>query len=59
MSKWELVLKKESGDIVIEYFNSRKEAEEQVKYRNTLCKHLGQTPDIPYTVRKSILTNKK
>ena len=59
MSNWDLVLKKDSGDIIIEYFNSKKEAEEQVKYRNTLCRHLGHTPDIPYIVRKNILTNKK
>ena len=54
MSKWNLILKKEIGEIVVGSFNSRKEAEEQVEYRNTLCRHLGYDPDIPYEIIKSI-----
>jgi len=58
MSEWNLVLKKEIGDIVVGSYNSRKEAEEQIEYRNTLCRHLGYDPDIPYKVVKSISTKK-
>lgn len=57
--RWEMVLKKEQGDIIIESFNSRKEAEEEIEYRNTLCRHMGYTPDVTYIVRKSISRNKK
>jgi hypothetical protein len=56
---WELVLKKESGDIIIDYFYTKKEAEEEVKYRNILCQHLGYTPDLPHIVRKSFSKNKR
>ena len=58
MSEWNLVLKKEIGDIVVGSYNSRKEAEEQIEYRNTLCRHLGYDPDIPYKIVKSISTKK-
>tara|TARA_R100000687_G_C6303550_1_gene97078 strand:+ start:320 stop:511 length:192 start_codon:yes stop_codon:yes gene_type:complete len=57
--RWEVVLKKEQGDIIIDYFNNRKEAEEEIEYRNTLCRHMGYTPDVTYIVRKSISRNKK
>jgi len=59
MSKWELVLKKEHGNVIIDYFNNKEEAKEELKYRATLCKHMGYTPDIPYFIRKSISRNKK
>tara|TARA_R110002020_G_scaffold224136_1_gene433559 strand:- start:2918 stop:3100 length:183 start_codon:yes stop_codon:yes gene_type:complete len=57
--KWELVLKKEHGDVIIDYFNNKEEAQEELKYRDTLCRHMGYTPDIPYVIRKSISRNKK
>ena len=53
MSEWNLVLKKEIGDIVVGSYNSKKEAEEQIKYRNTLCRHLGYEPDVPYRIVKN------
>jgi len=56
---WELVLRKEAGDIIIDYFYTKKEAEEEVSYRNTLCQHMGYTPDVPYVVRKSFSKNKR
>jgi hypothetical protein len=58
MSEWNLVLKKEMGEIIVGSYNSKKEAEEQIKYRNTLCRHLGYAPDVPYEVVKSISTKK-
>jgi|TARA_R100000093_G_C1886322_1_gene55611 hypothetical protein len=59
MSKWELILKKSQGNIIIDYFNNKEEAEEELEYRETLCRHMGYSPDIPYSIRKSISKNKK
>ena len=59
MSKWELILKKSHGNIIVDYFNNKEEAEEELEYRETLCRHMGYSPDIPYSIRKSISKNKK
>jgi len=58
MSEWKLVLKKEMGEITVGSYNSKKEAEEQIKYRNTLCRHLGYEPDVPYRIVKNTSTKK-
>ena len=53
MSKWEIVFMKDSGEVVLDFFNSKKEAEQEVEYRYYLCKHLGYTPDQVYKVRRA------
>ena len=35
------------------YGKTKREAEEQVEYRYTLCRHLGYDPDLTYRIRKS------
>ena len=52
MSRWRLVLEKEMGQIALETFKTKKEAEEAVEYRNTLTRHLGYDPDIKYEIIK-------
>jgi len=51
--KWNVVLKKELGDVIVESFPTKKEAQEEIKYRNTLCRHMGYTPDVTYTLEKT------
>jgi len=51
--RWELVLMKEIGDIVEESYDTRKQAEKEVEYRNSLCRHLGYEPDLLYKIRKT------
>ena len=45
-NKWELILPKELGDVVIEVYSSEKLAEEERDNRNRLCIAMGYTPDI-------------
>jgi len=51
-AKWNVILEKEKGDVVIDSFDNKKEAEEEIQYRYTLCRHLGYTPDISYKLQK-------
>ena len=51
-NKWELVLEKEIGDVIIETFNSEKLAEEERDNRNRLCIAMGYTPDVKYIIRQ-------
>ena len=51
-NKWELVLEKEIGNIIIETFSSEKLAEEEKDNRNRLCIAMGYTPDVKYIIRK-------
>ena len=46
MSKWKLVLNKELGKVDLETFNTKKQAEEFIKYRTHLTRHLGYEPDL-------------
>lgn len=50
MSRWRLVLEKEMGQITLDTFNTKKEAEEAVEYRNTLTRHMGYDPDLKYGI---------
>jgi hypothetical protein len=52
MSRWRLVLNKDIGLVDLETFNTRKQAEEAIEYRNTLTRHLGYDPDIKYEIIK-------
>ena len=45
MSKWKLILNKELGKVDLETFNTKKQAEEAIKYRTHLTRHLGYEPD--------------
>mgnify|MGYP003644013253 FL=1 len=50
MSKWKLVLNKEIGLVDLETFNTKKQAEEAIKYRTSLTRHLGYEPDLTYEI---------
>ena len=50
MSKWKLVLNKEIGLVDLETFNTKKQAEEAIKYRTSLTSHLGYEPDLTYEI---------
>ena len=52
MSRWKVILKKDSGNITIDYFNSKREADKEVEYRYNLCRHLGYSADLLYEVVK-------
>jgi len=51
-NKWKLVLVKDSGNIIVDSFNSKELAEEELKYRNSLSIAMGYAPDVPYQIRK-------
>ncbi len=50
MSKWKLVLNKELGLVDLETFNTKKQAEEAIKYRTNLTRHLRYEPDLTYEI---------
>ena len=50
---WKLVLKKEFGNVVVENFRTKKEAEEELQNRTNLTKHLtGQSTRGVYEIQK-------
>ena len=51
-NSWELILLKEKNNIVVDSFATKEDAEEELKYRNSLCVALGYTPDTPYKIQK-------
>jgi|TARA_R110002124_G_scaffold200708_1_gene367324 hypothetical protein len=51
-NKWELILPKELGDVVIEVYSNEKLAEEERDNRNRLCIAMGYTPDVKYIIRQ-------
>ncbi len=51
-NRWELVLIKEMGEVVIESYKNKNEAEEEIGYRNNLCRHMGYEPDLLYAIRE-------
>ena len=52
MSRWELILIKEMGDIVIDTYPTKRQAEKEIEYRNSLCRHMGYEPDLTYKLRE-------
>ncbi len=52
MSKWELYLTKNTGDVVVGVFPNKKEAKEESKYRQDLIKVFDKEFEIGYNVRK-------
>jgi hypothetical protein len=50
-AKWNVVFQKESGDVIVGSFTNKKEAQEEIEYRYTLCRHLGYSPNITVTCR--------
>ena len=50
--KWQLVLEKDVGSIVVETFPTKDIAQEELRYRNSLTRAMGYTPDINYSIRK-------
>ena len=52
MSRWRLVLNKDIGLVDLETFNTRKQAEEAIEYRNTLTRQLGYYTDIKNEIIK-------
>jgi twinkle protein len=51
-NKWALVLKENVGDVIVEKFNSKQIAEEELEYRNSLTIAMGYSPDVKYTIKK-------
>jgi hypothetical protein len=52
MSKWRVVLKKKPSNIILEEFETRKEAEEEVAWRLQLARHLQSTSQNPYEIQR-------
>ena len=50
---WGLYLKKDTGDIKVDSFKNKDQAEEELKYRNSLCIAMGYTPEFMYVIKKS------
>jgi|TARA_R100001163_G_C5055276_1_gene191758 hypothetical protein len=51
-NKWALVLKENVGDVIVEKFNSKQIAEEELEYRNSLTVAMGYSPDVKYIIKK-------
>ena len=49
--KWQLVLRKEHGDVAIQNFQTRREAQEEIKNRREVTLHLGRNPEEIYYVK--------
>ena len=52
-AKWQLLLRKDSGDVVIQNFQTRREAEEEIENRRSLIVHLGINPEEIYHVKRA------
>ena len=52
MGRWKVVLEKDLGEVVVDYFDSKREAQSEVKNRYLLCKTLGYEPDLLYKIVK-------
>ena len=50
---WGLYLKKDTGDVKVDSFKNKQQAEEELKYRNSLCIAMGYTPEFMYVIKKS------
>ena len=49
---WDLILKKEFGNVVVQSFQTKKEAEEEIQSRTNLTKHLGSECFELYTIKR-------
>jgi hypothetical protein len=52
MPRWELILIKEMGNIVVDTYPTKRQAEKEIEYRNSLCRHMGYEPDLTYKLRE-------
>jgi|TARA_R110000824_G_scaffold64994_1_gene169644 hypothetical protein len=52
MPRWELILIKELGNIVVDTFKTKQQADKEIEYRNSLCRHMGYEPDLTYKLRE-------
>ena len=52
MPRWELILIKEMGNIVVDTYPTKRQAEKAMKDRDTLCRHMGYEPDLTYKLRE-------
>jgi len=51
--EWQLVLRKEYGDVVIKNFPTRREAQEEIENRSSVTLHLGNKPEEIYYVKRA------
>ena len=51
-AEWQLVLRKEYGDVVIKNFPTRREAQEEIENRRSVTLHLGTKPEEIYYVKR-------
>ena len=49
---WNLMLRKDFGDVVIKRFKTRREAEEEIRNRERLTQHLGASSDKIYSIKR-------
>jgi|TARA_R100001530_G_scaffold970_1_gene1707 hypothetical protein len=52
MIKWGVFLKKKRKDIIIDVFETKKEAVDELKNRKELCRMLDVNPSTAYKIRK-------
>ena len=52
-AEWQLVLRKEYGDVVIKNFPTRREAQEEIENRRSVTLHLGTNPEEIYYVKRA------
>ena len=49
---WNLMLRKDFGNVVIKSFKTRREAEEEIKNRERLTQHLGASSNKIYSIKR-------
>ena len=49
---WNLMLRKDFGDVVIKRFKTRREAEEEIRNRERLTQHLGASSNKIYSIKR-------
>ena len=52
MSKWKLVLNKPKNKVDVETFTTKREAEEAIKYRDTLVQHINSNSNLQYEIKE-------
>ena len=52
MPRWGLVLMKELGNIVVDTYPTKRQAEKAIRDRDNLCRHMGYEPDLTYKLRE-------
>ena len=53
VSPWRLMLREHHGDMVIENFKTKREAQEEIKNRSSVILHLGSNPKEIYYVERA------